>query len=265
MKISCSSWSYHRTFEAGKLDQISWIDLCAKKLKLDGVELLSDHFPSFEKRYLRDLKKRIIDYGLTVACVSASNHFTIGSTAERNREIDKVKRWADIGLFMSAPLIRIFAGGAKELNDEIMWAKVIKALYKCSRYGQKIGMVMALENHGGFSANQVLRMIKEVGSPWLRLTVDTGNFPEDIYGSIEKTIPYASFVHAKFYEFDESGEEMQLDYSRIIEIFRKNNYLGFLSIEYEGEGEELTAVPKAVNAIRQAISISLRGEGKDER
>lgn len=251
MKISCSSWSYHRTIEARKLDQINWIDLCAKELKLDGVELLSNHFPSLEKRYLRDLKKKIIDYGLTIASVSASNHFTVTSSTEREKEIDKVKRWTDIGLFMSAPLIRIFAGASQELKDRIMWDRVIKALYKCARYGEKIGMVMALENHGGFGADQVLRMIKEVGSPWLRLTVDTGNFPDDPYESIEKTMPYASFVHAKFYEFDEKGMEKRLDYSRIIDIFKKHNYLGFLSIEFEGEGNELTEVPKAVNVLRK--------------
>lgn len=251
MKISCSSWSYHRTIEAGKLDQAGWIDLCAKELKLDGVELLSNHFPRTDKQYLRDLKKRIIDYGLTVASVSASNHFTVASTGDREREIDKVKRWSDIGLFMSAPLIRIFAGSSDELKDRVMWDKVTKALYKCARYGEKIGVVMALENHGGFSADQVLRMVKEAGSPWLRLTVDTGNFPGDPYQSIEKTMPLASFVHAKFYEFDENGAEKRLDYNRIIEIFNKMNYLGFLSIEFEGEGDELINVPKAVNILKR--------------
>ena len=255
MKVSCSSWSYHRTIGAGKLDQMGWIDLCAKELKLDGVELLSNHFPNMDKRYLRDLKKKIIDYGLTIAAVSASNHFTIDSSREREKEIDKVKRWTDIGHFMSAPLIRIFAGGARELKDEIMWSKVTKALYKCSRYGQKIGVVMALENHGGFSADQVLRMIKEVDSPWLKLTVDTGNFPDDPYESIEKTIPHAAFVHAKFYEFDERGEEKRLDYHRIIDIFNKNNYIGFLSIEFEGEGEERVSVPLAVKALRLAQKV----------
>jgi sugar phosphate isomerase/epimerase len=187
---------------------------------------------------------------MTVASVSASNHFTIEATRAREKEIDKVKRWAEIGQFMSAPLIRIFAGGAKELKDEAMWGKVTKALYKCSRYGQKLGIVMALENHGGFSADEVLRMIKEAASPWLKLTVDTGNFPDSPYESIEKTVPYASFVHAKFYEFDEKGMEKRLDYHRIIDIFKKHNYLGFLSIEFEGEGEEMTEVPRAVKALR---------------
>ena len=39
MKTSCSSWSYHRTIGAGKMDQMSWLKECAA-LGLDGVELL---------------------------------------------------------------------------------------------------------------------------------------------------------------------------------------------------------------------------------
>lgn len=253
MKIGCSSWSYHRNFESGRLDQCRWIDLCANELKLDGVELLDRHFPSIEKRYMRDLKKRIIDYGLAVASVSVSNNFGITSTYERNKEIDKVKRWTDIAMFMSAPLVRVFAGISHELNDRVMWDKVTKALYKCARYGQKVGIVMALENHGGFSADQILQIIKEVDSPWMRLTVDTGNFPDEPYVSIEKTVSRACLIHAKFYEFDASGKETRLDYERIIGICKENNYLGFLSIEFEGGGDEIINVPKAVRALYQAI------------
>ena len=51
MKTSCSSWSYHRTIKAGKLDQMSWLQECAR-LELDGVELLGYHFPSTDREYL---------------------------------------------------------------------------------------------------------------------------------------------------------------------------------------------------------------------
>ncbi len=61
MKISCSSWSFHRTIETGKLDQLAWIEKCAQELELDGVELLDVHFPGIAKDYLQKLKKRIID------------------------------------------------------------------------------------------------------------------------------------------------------------------------------------------------------------
>jgi len=57
MKLSCSSWSFHRTFEQGKINQLEWIEKCAKDLMLDGIELLDEHFRSTEKAYLCDLNK----------------------------------------------------------------------------------------------------------------------------------------------------------------------------------------------------------------
>lgn len=251
MKISCSSWSYHRTIEAGKLDQKGWIRRCAQELKLDGVELLDVHFPSVERSYLKELKKLIIDLGLTIACVSVSNHFTGRKEKERQENIDKVKKWVDIASYMGAPVLRIFAGSAEELSRPDRWDKVIKCLRECADYGEEKGIVLGLENHGGFSADEVLRMIKETGSEWLKLTLDTGNFPDDSYNSIGRTAPLAVIVHAKLYELDEAGKEKRLDYEKILAILAERNYLGFLSIEFEGEAEELSFMPPGVAYLKK--------------
>ena len=94
MKISCSSWSYHRTFDAEKLSQISWIDLCAKKLKLDGVELLSNHFPSVEKT-TRTKTSDLIELG---------NHRLLCGDSTIKEKVDKIlldKTWGPIITFLS--------------------------------------------------------------------------------------------------------------------------------------------------------------------
>lgn len=254
MKLGCSSWSFHRTIAQGKMDQKSWIEKCAKELKLDGVELLDAHFPSTTRDYLKDLKKYIIELGLTISCVSVSNHFTTLDDNLRRQNVDKVKRWLDIAYFMGAPVLRIFAGAAKELQTTAIWNKVIGCLKECCRYAEDSGIVLGLENHGGFSADEVLRMFKETDSPWLKMTLDTGNFPSDPYGSIEKVADYAVFVHAKLYEAGADGVERKLDYEKIFPILKKRNYLGFLSIEFEGKEDELTFMPKGVNYLKRMIA-----------
>ena len=75
MKLGCSSWSYHRAFHEGRLDQAAWLRLCAEDLELDGVELLDLHFPSTDVAYLRDVKKLCADLQLTISCASVSNDF----------------------------------------------------------------------------------------------------------------------------------------------------------------------------------------------
>ncbi|MFH2067992.1 MAG: sugar phosphate isomerase/epimerase family protein [Candidatus Omnitrophota bacterium] len=252
MKIACSSWSFHRTIEAGKLDQLSWVEKCAKELELDGVELLDVHFPETGKDYLRRLKKRITDLGLTVAAVSASNHFTTPDDAKLCQEAAKVKQWADVAAYLGAPVLRCFAGSGQELADPAIFKRTAAALRECADYCRdNHGIVLAMENHGGTSAEQIMGLVKAVDSDWFRLTLDTGNFSQDPYGSIRKAAPLAVFVHAKTYDIDELGNEKRLDYDRILQIFREVSYRGFISLEYEGESDEELMIPKSVVLLKR--------------
>jgi len=252
MKISCSSWSFHHTIEAGKLDQLAWIEKCAKELELDGVELLNVHFPGTEKDYLQKLKKRIIDLGLTIAAVSASNLFATPDDTKLRQEIAKIKQWADIAAYLGAPILRCFAGNGRELADPAIFKRIAAALKECTDYCRdNYGIVLAMENHGGISAEQIIGLVKAVNSDWFRLTLDTGNFLEDPYDSIRKTAPLAVFVHAKTYDIDERGNEKRLDYDRIFQIFREVSYRGFVSLEYEGEADEELMIPKSVVLLKR--------------
>lgn len=114
--------------------------------------------------------------------------------------------------------------------------------------------MLGLENHGGVNADEVLKMVKEVGSDWLKLVVDTGNFPAEPYFSIEKTAHLAVMIHAKLYEPDKNGVEQRLDYKRIFKILKEKNYLGYFSIEYEGKEDDLAAVPRGVTYFRKELS-----------
>lgn len=47
-------------------------------------------------------------------------------------------------------------------------------------------------------------------------------------------IPQSVHIHGKFFDFDENGNEVAIDYKTIIPVFVKNGYNGFMSSEYEG-------------------------------
>jgi len=231
---------------------MAWIEKCAKELELDGVELLDAHFPGIEKDYLQNLKKRIIDLGLTIAAVSASNHFTTPDDAKLRQEVAKVKQWADIAAYLGTPVLRCFAGSGQELSDPAIFKRTAAALRECADYCRdNHGIVLAMENHGGTSAEQIMGLIKVVDSDWFRLTLDTGNFSQDPYGSIRKAAPLAVFVHAKTYDIDERGNEKRLDYDRIFQIFREVSYRGFISLEYEGEANEELMIPKSIAFLKR--------------
>src|SRR5260370_8106497 len=59
---------------------------------------------------------------------------------------------------------------------------------------------MAVENHIDFTADEMLRLLTEVNSPWLGINFDTGNFLrllDDPIKGMAKLAPYAYATHIK--------------------------------------------------------------------
>ncbi|MDP2949930.1 MAG: sugar phosphate isomerase/epimerase family protein [Chloroflexota bacterium] len=272
MKLGCSSWSYHQAIVSGRLSLTDWLGVCAGELALDGVELLDLHFPSTDTAYLREIKRRCAELHLSISCVSVSNDFGRPTAGERERELVRVKRWLDIAGFLGAPVLRVFAGWLpvpasgggssprpwaplRAAQKGVLWPEVVRCLGESAAYAQERGVILGLENHDGgglvATAAEVERALGEVGSPWLRLCLDTGDYPD--LASIERTIGQAIHVHAKLYELDERGVERRLDWPAIMAILRAASYRGFLSIEYEGEEEAETAVPRGARYLRELL------------
>ena len=281
MKLGCSSRSYDKSITSGRMDQREWMRRCARELELDGVELFDLHFPDTDLPYLRELKRWATGLHLTISCVSVSNDFGRPTAEERREELEKVKRWLEIAHFLGAPVLRVFAGwpppepsggtsgqrqGVRNLlgrlsglrprtAKEMLWPEMVACLRESASCAAEKGIVLALENHdsGGFvaTAEEVERCLAQVGSPWLRLCLDTGNYGD--LRSIERTLSQAVHVHAKLYDLDQEGVERRLDWERIIAILRRGHYRAFLSIEYEGEEEAETAVPRGVRYLRRLL------------
>ena len=47
-------------------------------------------------------------------------------------------------------------------------------------------------------------------------------------------MPKAMALSAKSFDFDKEGNEINIDYTRMLAISNKYNYQGFIGIEYEG-------------------------------
>jgi len=253
MKTSCCSWSYHRTFEAGKMDQMAWLDECAR-LGLDGVELLGNHFPDTQPDYLKQLKKACTDRYLTIAMVSAGGHLTTKDDQQRAKDVEEIGAWVKVASFLGAPRVRFFCGSGPELEagGPALYKKVLAAIEEIVAFGENEGVVMAMENHGATTAQQLLSLRADVKSEYYKFTLDTGNFPPTsavgpkTYSSIEETAPLASIVHAKFFDVGEDGRDANFDWGKIHGILDKAGYRGFLSVEYEGQDEDEVAVMRRI-------------------
>ena len=235
------------------MDQMAWVQECAA-LGLDGVELLGHHFPGTDRAYLVELKKLCADLYLTVAMVSADGHLTVADDAQRQKEIDLIRKWVEVAAFLGAPRVRFFCGSGVELaaGGPVLFKKVKQAVAEVAALGAAHGIVMAMENHGDTTADQLLDMLSAVHSPWLKLTMDTGNFPPanrvgpETYRSIERCAPHAAIVHAKFFNVKPDGSDSEFDWQRIHGLLQHAGFRGFLSIEYEGKDDNEVAANKRI-------------------
>ena len=273
MKLGCSSWSYHTPIREGRLDQMAWLRLCAEELELDGVELLDLHFPSTDRDYLRKVKQVCTSLGLTISCASVSNDFGVTGEGARSRELAKVQSWVEIAAYLGAPVLRVFAGwvpiqayarkegvlakvreavGGRPDPKRELWPATIEQLAACAEFAAERGVVLGIENHNGRgivgSADEVERCLRDVGSPWLRLNLDTGDYGD--LDSIARTLPHAVHVHGKLYDLDADGSDRKQDWPAIARILREGAYRGFVSIEYEGREDAMAAVPRGVRYLR---------------
>jgi sugar phosphate isomerase/epimerase len=65
--------------------------------------------------------------------------------------------------------------------------------------------------------------------------------------------PHTCFVQAKTYYGGGEWYSLELDYKRIIDILKKVNYQGYISIEFEGKEPGDMGVRKSVDLLRKYI------------
>lgn len=84
--------------------------------------------------------------------------------------------------------------------------------------------------------------------------LDTGNFLDDTYEQIEKLAPKAACVQAKTYYGGGKWYTLDLDYERIGKILKEVDYKGYVSLEFEGQEDWETAIPKSLELMRKTFA-----------
>ena len=277
MRLSVSMWSVVSAVKAGRIDLMGFIDLAAAQ-GVAGVELL-DFFWSDAERELPPVKARIADAGLEVAVYSLGNNFIQPEAGARRQELEDLRRGVDIALELGVDLLRVFSGNAREgVSQEQGVEWILEGLAAGAAYAESRGVTLALENHGRFAgrSDQVRDIIKQVGSPALRVNFDTGNFllvGQDPVEAARELAEWVVLVHLKdirFADADESGfvferpdgqlltgsvvGEGLVDLAGVMAVLREAGYDGWLSLEYEGaEDPVVLGVPRSLAAARRLM------------
>jgi L-ribulose-5-phosphate 3-epimerase len=265
-KISLAEWSLHKALYAKKVENLDFPRIAREEYGIEGVEFVNQFFKdkAHDSTYLKELKKRANDFGVTCVLIMIDGEGDLSATQEdkRTSAVENHKKWVDAAAALGCHAIRVNTGEHYSPTDVTAVAEACGSL---TDYGVKNGIEIICENHGGPSSNPdaLIALMKAAGKPTFGTLPDFGNFPHDkaglytidIYDAIARMMPYAKGVSAKSYDFDESGKETKLDYARIMKIVTDAGYHGFVGIEYEGErlGE-----PEGIRATKKLLE-SLRG------
>jgi L-ribulose-5-phosphate 3-epimerase len=274
--IAVSTYSFWHFDEHAKYTIAQCIDMAAE-MGFDAVELLEVQMTPEEKSdaALQAIKRQANRLGLSFCSLSTHQSFLFPDAAERQKNIDITIASIELAYKLGIPSIRVNTGRWQSITDfdELMRKRgiapplpgytdedafpwVIEAFEKCLPTAEKCGVVLALENHWGLcrTPEGLLRIVNSIKSPWMGLTMDTGNFLEDPYDKLEMIAPKTTFVQAKTYYGGGVWYTLDLDYDRIGRMLRKHNYRGFVSLEFEGKEDPMTAVPKSLAVLRKALT-----------
>ncbi len=256
MKIGVAGWSLHRRFQGESLKLIDFPEQAKKEFGVKGIEFNSPFFESLEDGYLKKLRERIEENEMEVVNIAVDNEGDLASTNEetRRKAVQNHKKWIYIAKEIGSPSFRANTGGPKIVNEEAI-KKCTKSFTELSREAEREGITVLIENHGGISGDPdiIVRIMEEVGKG-IGTCPDFGNFPDETrYQDLEKIAKYAKCAHAKFYEFDEKGEDTKIDASHCINILKKAGFDRWLSIEFEGKGDESEGVKKSIKLCQKYI------------
>jgi sugar phosphate isomerase/epimerase len=272
--ISVSTYSFWRFKRNLKLPIETCIEEAAR-MGFNGVEILHRQMTSESNDYLQNLKRCALINGIDLCGLSIHQRFLSPDKEYRQKNIDHTIKCIDLAYKLGIPLIRLNTGtwGTSKSFDDLMENRgielplpgytdddgfkwVIDSIEKCLPKAKQSGVILGLENHWGLARTPqgLLRIIKAVDSPWLKVLLDTGNFLEDPYDKLDQCAPHTVFMHAKTYYGGGLWYTLDLDYPRIAAIMRKHNFRGYVSLEFEGNEDYKTAIPKSLALLRNAFS-----------
>jgi L-ribulose-5-phosphate 3-epimerase len=247
----------------------------AARMGFDGVEILQVQMMGEESNgRLQKLKRQAHSLGLDLCGFSTHQGFVSPDPALRQENIDKTLHSIDLAYRLGIPTMRVNTGrwGTSKNFDELManrgieprlpghtdeegFGWVIESLEQCLPRAEECGVVLGLENHWGLgrTAAGVMRIVNAIDSPWLKTTLDTGNFLDDMYPQMEAIATDACLVQAKTYYGGGKWYTLEIDYSRVAEILRGVGYQGWVSLEFEGKDDPAEAVPKSLAMLKEAF------------
>lgn len=281
VKIGVSIYCYSNAITSGQLSVAESIREVAR-IGGEHVEIVPSGFElSQTPGLIGDIVKTAADVGIDVSNYAIGADFLTESAADYEREIDRVKREVDIAAQLGVSRMRHDITTSKAQSVQQFLSDLPRFADACGRiadYAAQYGITTSVENHGYYvqASERILMLIDAVSRPNFKTTLDIGNFwcvDEDPLVGLTNNLPNASIVHIKDfyrrsprYKLGNSGwfrsgggyhlrgaivGHGDLDVEAVFAKIRTSGYEGYLTIEFEGMEECVSATELALANARQ--------------
>lgn len=271
-KISLAEWSLHNALFKKEIDNLDFAKIARQQFGIAAIEFVNQFFKDKAKdtAYLKDLNKRARDYGVEHRLIMIDGEGALGDPdeAKRTQAVENHYRWVEAAKFLGCKMIRVNAQSRGSYEEQQKLAA--DGLRRVTEFGAKHKIAVVVENHGGLSSNGqwLTGVMKMVNHPLCGTLPDFGNFrvsrdeEYDRYKGVAELMSYAKAVSAKTHDFDERGEETQIDYHRMMKIVLDAGYRSFVGIEYEGskmsEADGIKATKKLLERVHDELSKKMK-------
>ncbi len=271
-KISLAEWSLHNALFKKEIDNLDFAKIAKQNYGISAIEFVNQFFKDKAKdtAYLKELNKRARDYGVEHRLIMIDGEGALGDPdeAKRTQAVENHYRWVEAAKFLGCKMIRVNAQSRGGFEEQQKLAA--DGLRRVTEFGAKHKIAVVVENHGGLSSNGqwLAGVMKMVNHPMCGTLPDFGNFrvsrdeEYDRYKGVAELMPYAKAVSAKSHDFDERGEETQIDYHKMMKIVLDAGYRGFVGIEYEGskmsEPDGIRATKKLLERVHDELSKKMK-------
>ncbi len=259
-KISLAEWSLNRTLRKATITNMDFPRIAKETYGLDAVEYVSTFFrdKAEDMDYLTKLKNECEKYGVKSLLIMVDGEGNLADTslAARTKAVENHYKWVKAAKFLGCHSIRVNAAGRGTMGQ--MQAAAIDGLSRLSAYAADYGINVIVENHGGNSSygKWLVEIMKAVNKPNCGTLPDLGNFYEyDRYRGVTEMMPYAKGVSGKTRDFDENGNETQIDYAKMMKIISDSGFKGYIDVEYEGNKlSEDEGIKATIALLRRVIA-----------
>ncbi|MDC1460394.1 sugar phosphate isomerase/epimerase [Flavobacteriaceae bacterium] len=271
LEISLAQWSLHRKLFAGDMDHLDFARM-SQGFGCVGLEYVNAFFKdkATDVSYLKEMNSRAEDHQQKNILIMIDGE---GGLAEKNVKkrlvnIENHYKWVEAAQVLGCHSIRVNLSGGEDRLDAQKAG--IDSLNRLAEFAKSYDVSVLVENHGGFSSdgNWLSNVMQNVSRKNVGTLPDFGNFcierkeqecisAYDRYQGMSELMPFAKALSAKSHTFDEQGNETQSDFFRMIEIAKKNQYSGYVGIEFEGAiDSEEEGIIKTKNLLDKAIAAS---------